>query len=330
MTLFPDMKKLLLAVCIAAIAAGILFPLFLPHMVPVPVLVLTNLACVVLTAAVMRPAGLFMRKYVARREKEIYTRLRREEEMKEKLAALEREKRDLENRLDTRAQAGSMPSEVNFTFKLEQMEYARKGYIVEEEPLEAYDSDPAFAQVLPRPGAAGRLLGKLGLSANGASKVLFIKKYYYKTSIGLDFSKIKYSFDGDRLLLSGVRYTQLHDISGEMERDRGDIRHCWITDAEGRRIVGSRTGEAFKKAYEEFQDYLAREEMASDATLLCEEYTKAFRESLRNRYENLDFVEGIEDSDRSWTALRDGTPDSRIAETASYMLALSDIIRKTA
>ena len=329
MTPYPDMKKLLLAVCIAAIAAGILFPLFLPHLVPMPVLVLTNLACVALTAAVMRPAGLLMRRYVSRKEKEIYTRLRREEEMKEKLVALEREKRELENRLDTRNQTGTLPYDVNFTFKLEQMEYARKGYIVKEEPLEAYASDPAFAQLLPARGGAEKLLGRLGIREPSARKVLFIKKYYYKTSVGLDFSKIKYALDGERLLFYGVRFTQLHDISGEMERDKGDISHCWITDAEGRRIVGSRTGEAFKKAYEDLQDRLAREEMASDAALLCEEYTKAFRESLKSRYDNLDFVESIEDSDRSWTALRDGTPDSRIAETASYMLALSDIIRKT-
>ncbi len=325
----PSMKKLLLTVCIAAIAAGILLPLFIPHVVPVPVLILTNLACVVLTAAVMRPAGLLMRRYVARKEKEIYTRLRREDEMKERLAELEREKRDLENRLDTRSQTGSLPYDVNFTFKLEQMEYARKGYIVKEEPLGAYASDPDFAQLLPSRGGAEKLLGRLGIREPSSRKVLFIKKYYYKTSVGLDFSKIKFAHDGDRLLFYGVRFTQLHDISGEMERDKGDISHCWITDADGRRVLRSQGSESFKKAYEELQDRLAREEMASDAAFLCEEYTKAFRESLKGRYENLDFVESIEDSDKTWTALRDGAPDSRIAETASYMLALSDIIRKT-
>ena len=325
------MKKIAVAFCILLIVAGIVLPMLAPHTIPPFYLLLTNLGCIALTVLVMRPAGFLMRRYVARREREIYTRIRREEDMKEKMAALEREKKELEEKLDTRAQAERLPSDVNFTFKLEQMEYSKKGYIVKEEPLEAFRNDSRFAGTLPAEGTAGRLLGALKLRDAASRKVLFIRKYYYKASIGLDFSKIKYCADGDSLLFSGVRFSRLHDISGELERDGGDIAHCWILEGPDSKSTLVRSGsyDAFKQAYSALQELHAKEAMEEDADILCREYTSAFRESIKARYGKVDFVESIDDSDKTWHALKDGTPDRRISETASYMLALSDVIRKT-
>lgn len=325
------MKRIAVWFCVLLIVAGISLPMLVPHSIPPLYLLLTNLGCIALTVLVMRPAGFIMRRYVARREREIYTRIRREEDMKERMASLEREKKELEEKLDARAQAERLPSDVNFTFKLEQMEYSKKGYIVKEESMDAFSNDSRFAGVLPAEGTADRLLGALRLRDSSSRKVLFIRKYYYKASLGIDFSKIKYAFDGDTVLFSGVRFSRLHDISGELERDGGDIAHCWILEGPDAKpaIVRSGSYEAFKQAYSALQESHAREAMEEDADILCREYTSAFRDSIKSRYDNVEFVESIEDNDKTWHALKDGAQDNRIAQTASYMLALSDVIRRT-
>ena len=160
---------------------------------------------------------------------------------------------------------------------------------------------------------------------------LFIRKYYYKASLGLDFGKMRYASDGGRLLFSGVRFEKLHDISGEMDKDGADVERCIITDgAAGRETIirGSGYGE-FLKVYSALQDGYTHQALETEVDNLCSEYTAVLRDSIRQRYPDVVFIDGEQDPALEWRTLGELAPESPAAKTASYMLALSEVIQKT-
>ena len=167
----------------------------------------------ILAVIAFRPINALVENLLEKRQQELLEQQQKEVELEKKVGLLESRNRELENRLDTRAQTEGMPSEIDFTFKLEQMEYAKKGYVVKEEPLEDYSSDERYKSLIPDVSLWNKMLETLSMKEKGIRKILYIKKYYYKVSIGIDFSKVKFSFDGDRILFSGVKFTRLHDIS---------------------------------------------------------------------------------------------------------------------
>ena len=233
--------------------------------------------------------------------------------------------------LDTRAQTEGMPADIDFTFKLEQMEYAKKGYVVKEEPLEAFSSDDRFRNLIPDVSLWNKMLDALSMKDQGVRKVLYIKKYYYKVSIGIDFSKIKFSFADDKVFFSGVKFTRLHDISSELTPDGDDIDHCWILNSADKwsEIKHSAYYDAFKEAYARMQEAETRDSLEAEVESLCQQYTLIFRRSIQSRFPQVSFVESIEDSDRSWYALREGGQYRMVRDIAANMLLLTNVINET-
>lgn len=252
-------------------------------------------------------------------------------ELEKKVGLLESRNRELENRLDTRAQTEGMPSEIDFTFKLEQMEYAKKGYVVKEEPLEDYSSDERYKSLIPDVSLWNKMLETLSMKEKGIRKILYIKKYYYKVSIGIDFSKIKFSFVDDQIFFSGVKFTKLHDISSELQPDPDDIDHCWIlnTTDNWAEIKHSAYYDLFKDTYTRMQDAETKESLEAEVESLCGQYTVIFRRNIQTRFPQVAFVESIDDSDRSWYALRDGGSYRMVRDIAANMLMLTNVMNET-
>ena len=248
-----------------------------------------------------------------------------------KIARLQARNRELENKLDTHAQTEGMPADIDFTFKLEQMEYAKKGYVVKEEPLEAFTSDERYKCLLPDVSLWNKMLDALTMKDQGVRKVLYIKKYYYKVSIGIDFSKIKFSFADDQIFFSGVKFARLHDISSELTPDSDDIDHCWILNSAEKwsEIKHSAYYDAFKEAYARMQDAETRDSLEAEVESLCQQYTLIFRRNIQSRFPQVAFVESIEDSDRSWYALREGGQYRMVREVAANMLLLTNVMGET-
>ena len=327
-------SQLILALCLLLVVANIAVFVFIPRLMAPLSIVLSNVITLFLTALAFRPANNLIQNALSRRQEELLAKAEQEKALQERLDLLESENRELESRLDTRAQTGFTPGDLSFTFKLEQMEYAKKGYIVKEDDLDALRTDERFRQLVPDVSLLDRMLGAIKLKDNGVRKILYLSKYYYKVSIGLDFSKIKFAFDEDRILFSGVRFARLHDITGELEHDPKDISYCWVLDThadEGRaEILQSFDYDPLKYAYEDMQEAEIRRTLDEEASALCTQYTLVFRRNVAARFPKVDFVDGIEDSDKTWYALKDGASYRMVREVASNMLQLSNVIEDLA
>ena len=179
-----------------------------------------------------------------------------------------------------------------------------------------------------------KMLSAIKLKENGVRKILYLRKYYYKVSIGIDFSKVKFSFDGDRILFSGVKFTRLHDISGELTPDPGDINHCWVLDTnedEGRaEILQSFDYDQLRYTYEDLQELETRKSLDEEAGSLCEQYTSVFRRNIAARFPQVGFVDSIEDSDTTWYALKDGSAYLMVRDVTANMMQLSNVIESIA
>ena len=62
---------------------------------------------------------------------------------------------------------------------------------------------------------------------------------------------------------------------------------------------------------------------------LCQQYTNIFRRNIQARFPQTAFVESIEDSDRSWYALREGGQYRMVRDIAANMLMLTNVIGET-
>ena len=327
-------SQLVLAICILLVAVNIAFFVFFPRLMAPISIVLSNAITLLLTAIAFRPASTLIQNTLAKRQEELLAQAEKEKAMQQRLDLLESENRELESRLDTRAQTSTASGDLNFTFKLEQMEYAKKGYIVKEETLDALRTDDRFRELVPDIGLFDKMLSAMKLKENGVRKILYLRKYYYKVSIGIDFSKVKFSFDGDRILFSGVKFSRLHDISGELTPDPNDINHCWVldtNDVEGRaEILQSFDYDQLRYTYEDMQESETRKSLDEEAGLLCEQYTSVFRRNIAARFPKVGFVDGIEDSDKTWYALKEGASYLMVRDVTANMMQLSNVIESLA
>ncbi|MCR5710406.1 MAG: hypothetical protein K6G79_07995 [Bacteroidales bacterium] len=331
-----DRKKVVasyfvLGVCILLMAVNVGSFIFFPRLMAPLAILLSNAITLILAIVAFRPINALVENLLEKRQQELLEQQQKEQDLEKKVDMLENRNRELENRLDTRAQTTGTPADIDFTFKLEQMEYAKKGYVVKEEPLEDFLSDERYRHMIPDVSLWSKMLDALMIKDQGVRKILYIKKYYYKVSIGIDFSHIKFSFDGDRLFFSGVKFTRLHDITSELEPDSGDISHCWVLNTldNWAEIKHSTYYDMFKEAYTRMQDAETRESLESEVATLCSQYTDIFRRNIQNRFPQVDFVDGIEQSDRSWFALREGGNYQMVREVASNMLLLTNVMNET-
>ena len=331
-----DRKKVVasyvvLGICILLMAVNVGSFIFFPRLMAPMAILLSNAITLILAVIAFRPINALVENLVEKRQEELLAQKAIEQELEHKVDLLEMRNRELENRLDTRAQTEGAPADIDFTFKLEQMEYAKKGYVVKEEQLETFSTDDRFKNLIPDIGLWNKMLDSLMMKDKGIRKILYVKKYYYKVSIGIDFSRIKFSLADDRILFSGVKFTRLHDISSELEPDNGDINHCWILNTVDNwaEIKHSAYYDMFKETYTRMQDAETHDALEAEVDALCEQYTAVFRRNIQLRFPQADFVESIEDSDRSWYALREGGNYRMVRDIASNMLLLTNVINET-
>ena len=320
-----------IAVCVILVAANIIFFVMFPRLLSPVAIILSNVITMLITALAFRPINNLIQNTLIDRQEELTRKIAEEKAMTDRLAFLEDRNRELESKLDTRLQTESIPGEVNFTFKLEQMEYAKKGYVVKEDDLDTLLSGAQYRETIPDKSFMSSMLETLKLKEPGIRKILYIKKFYYKVSIGIDFTRIKFALVEGNLLFSGVKFTRLHDITSELEHDERDIDHTWILESSEERttIVQSPDYDKFKQAYSDVRENDTREALEEEVSNLCQQYTRVFRDSIKERFQNVDFVDGIEDSDNTWYALKDAGKNARVLAVASNMLMLTNVINRT-
>ena len=327
------MKKikntLWIAGCFLLVAVNVAFFLLFPRLVSGLAIVLSNAVTLVLTILAFKPINDWLQADLLERQQQLIAKLEKDRELERKVESLEQENRLLTDKLDTRSQTAALPMRLDYTFKVEQMEYAKQGYVVKEEEVDTLDRDK-FA--IPDRKFFETILEDSLLKEASIRKILYIHKFYYKVSLGIDFRKMMYSVDDGKVLFYGVRFEKLHDISSEMVPEGGDIDRCEILKISGDKteIRQDKEYESLKAQYRQVQAAEVKTGMEEEVDALCSQYTAALHESIRSRFgDRVDFVDSIEDyRDKNWYALKAST-DPAVQEIAANMLMLTTVMNKT-
>ena len=318
---------LVTSICILLIACNVAAFLFFPKMVASLAIILSNVITVLLMLVAVQPINSLIQHEFALKSRELAEKEKAEKELEQKVVSLESRNRELESRLDTWSQTAAVPSNVSFTFKLETMTFDKSGYIVKEEPLERFLNDPTY-KLSYKKGVLERLNKWMdNLAHPGGKRVLYIGKYYIKASIGLDFTRIKFSTDGRVLTLFGVKFSKLNDLA--IDRDPEEVEHCWLLneDMDGITTINqSGVYEEFTEIYSRLREQEADQALAAEVDALCEHYTTVFRSNLADRFPGIEFCDHIEDSEATWYSLKDHIQDSRIYPIASNMFLMADVL----
>ena len=318
-----------IAGCFLLIGVNVCFFLFFPHLLSTLSIVLSNVITLILTFLAFKPLNSWLQDSLMERQQALIEKMEKDRELERKVQALEQENRTLTDKLDTRVQTGALPAQIDYTFKVEQMEYAKQGYVVKEEEVDALDRTKFE---IPDRRFLETILEDSMLKEASIRRILYIHKFYYKVSLGIDFSKMMYAVDGNVLLFYGVRFQKLHDISSEMEPENGDIDRCETLKISGDKteITSDKKYEGFKAQYRDAQAAEVKAGMEEEVGALCNQYTAALQESIRNRFgDRVGFVDSIEDHrDKNWYALKAST-DPMVHEIAGTLLMLTAVMNKT-
>ena len=322
-------NSLWIAGCLVLVGVNIAFFLLFPRLVSGVAIVLSNIITVILTFLAFKPINDWLQADLLERQQQLIAKLEKDRELERKVEVLERENQTLTDKLDTRVQTGALPVQLDYTFKVEQMEYAKQGYVVKEEELAGLDREQF--DIPDRKLIDMFLEDGLGREA-AIRKILYIHKFYYKVSLGIDFRKMMYCVDDGRVLFYGVRFEKLHDISSEMQPEGGDIDRVEILKISGDKteIRQDKEYEGLKTQYRRAQAEEVKAGMEEEVDALCDQYTAALHESIRTRFgDRVDFVDSIEDyRDKDWFALK-GSTDAAVQEIAANMLMLTTVMNKT-
>ncbi len=312
--------------CFLLIACNVAVFLFFPRIAAPLAIILSNVITVGLMLVALQPINRLVQNEFSTKAMELMEQERTRRELQDKVVSLESRNRELESRIDTWTQASQVPANVNFTFKVETMTFDKKGYIVKEEPLERFIDDPVY-KLSDRKGVLSRI-GKWmdDLAHPGEKKVLYIGKYYIKASVGLDFTKIKFSTDGGVITLFGVKFAKLNDLA--IDRDPDDVNHCWLVneDLQGITINNSDLYREFTEIYAEIREKEADDILQGEVDALCEHYTEVFRRNLADRFPGIEFSDHIEDSSATWYSLKEHIQDQRIYPIVSNMFLMADVL----
>ena len=322
-------NSLWIAGCLVLVGVNIAFFLLFPRLVSGVAIVLSNIITVILTFLAFKPINDWLQADLVERQQQLIAKLEKDRELERKVETLEQENRTLTDKLDTRVQTGTLPVQLDYTFKVEQMEYAKQGYVVKEEEVDALDRGKFD---IPDRKFFETILEDSLLKEASIRKILYIHKFYYKVSLGIDFRKMMYSIDNGRILFYGVRFEKLHDISSELQPEGGDIDRVEILKISGDKteIRQDKEYESFKAQYRQAQAAEVKTGMEEEVGALCDQYTAALHESIRTRFgDRVDFVDSIEDyRDKDWFALK-GSTDAAVQEIAANMLMLTTVMNRT-
>lgn len=318
---------LVAALCLLLIAANVAAFLLFPRIAAPIAIVLSNAVTVALMLVAFQPVNNLLQNAFAKKARELADNEAHERQLTERVITLENRNRELSSRIDTWSQTAANPANVNLTFKVETMTYDKSGYIVKEEPLDRFLSDPTY-KLPDKKDMIDRIATWVSdLVRPGKKKVLYIGKYYVKASIGLDFTKIKYSVgeNGD-LTLYGVRFTKLNDLA--IKRDEGDVNHCWLLSEDGENVSinNSELYSDFRQVYAAARSQETDRALEGEVESLCRNYTDAFRTNLRARFPGIDFCDKIEDTDATWYSLKENIANERMRTIASNMFLMADAL----
>ncbi|MBQ1886287.1 MAG: hypothetical protein II157_03695, partial [Bacteroidales bacterium] len=224
-------KKLILsylavAACILLIIVNLVFFLSAGKIAVWLAVILSNAITILFMLLAMRPINALLQREFSRQAHELVEKEKEENAMKERITELEKEKRELESRLDTWSQTAGMPANVILTSKVETMAFNKSGYIVKEEPLDKFKGDPQYG-IQDQKGFLGAVSRFMDSITNpGGKKVLYIGKYSVNASLGLDFEKVRFAKDKDTLYLYGIDIAKLHDLPVTVTPS--DVNHCWL------------------------------------------------------------------------------------------------------
>lgn len=315
--------------CFLLIACNAGIFIFLPNLLAPLAIILSNAITVILMLVALRPINRLLQHEFEKKAEELVARRQEEIALRERVSELETANQELERKIDSWAQTAGVPANLNLSFKVETMTYDKSGYIVKEEPLERFLEDPAYG-LTGKNGLMDRFEKWLdSVSHPGERKVLYIGKYYIKASIGLDFTRIKFSVQDGVLTLFGVRFTKLNDLA--IVRDEDEVNHCWLLNEsiDGTAINRSEIYREFTEVYAEYREQEAQEVLEKEIEVLCDRYTSVFRSNLADRFPGVEFCDHIEDSSATWYSLKDHMQDQRVFPIASNMLLMADVLSGT-
>ena len=139
------MKKikntLWIAGCFLLVGVNVAVFLLVPRLVSGMAIVLSNAITLILTFLAFKPINDWLQADLLERQQELIAKLEKDRELERKVESLEQENRRLTDKLDTKDQTVSLPAQIDYTFKVEQMEYAKQGYVVKEEEVDALDRE---------------------------------------------------------------------------------------------------------------------------------------------------------------------------------------------
>lgn len=290
---------------------------------------LSNAITVFLLLMAWRPISALMQNAFSSKAHELVEKEKKEEAMKERIAELEIENRNLESRIDTYSQTAGLPANIVFTSHVQTMVFYKSGYVVKEEPLELFQSDPQYGLQQEKKGLLGQLSQLVGKLTNpGEKRVLYIDKYSIKASLGLDFGNIYFCAKRDTLYLFGINITKLSPLPSTETLD--DVRHCWLISGKDEESMSINQSEQFREFLDTYKKERKRE---TDETLeteianLCKAYTVSFRESLTKRFPDVAFCDDMEDSSLIWLPLGEHLRDDRINRIATNMVLMATTIK---
>ena len=321
---------LITGACFLLIACNIGAFLFFPKIAAPLAIILSNVITIILMLFAFQPVNRLLQRSFEKSAQEYAEREKELLSLKDTVSTLENRNRELENRIDTWNQMATVPSNVNFTFKVETMTYDKSGYIVKEEPVERFLEDPAY-KLSDKKGIfdkVGRWMDEV--MHPGKKKVLYIGKFYAKASIGIDFTKIKYAVRDGSLALFGVRFSKLNDLA--ITPDEDDVNHCWLLNEDdlGIRINSSGLYKDFTDAYADIRAGESAAALEAEVETLCDNYTSVFRQKILERFPGTSFQDHIEDSSETWYSLKEHIQDPRVYPLASNMFLMADILSGSA
>ena len=312
--------------CAIVIVGNIVLFMFLLKSVAWLSVLVSNAITIVLLLLASRPINTLLEKEFSRRASEMVEKQREEESMKERITELERQNRELESRLDTWSQTAGMPANVILTSKVETMAFNKSGYIVKEEPLEQFKSDPQYG-IQDKKGFMGQISRFMDSITNpGSKKVLYIGKYSVNASLGLDFEKIRFATQKDTLYLYGISISKLHDLP--KTESPLDVNHCWLLSGDTDEELSlslSGTYKDFLDVYKKEQENETAQAVEAEMDGLFRMYTDTFRRSLTQRFPGLVFTDSM-DASLTWLPLGEHLRDERINRIATNMFLMATAV----
>jgi len=319
-----------LGICILLIACNIAFFIFFSEKLLSAGIVISNVLTILFTFIAFRPTSKIIQKLLVQKQEE----LKSQDNLLKKIGDLEAANNDLAAKLDIKNQAESLPSNIDFTFKLEKAEYTKIGYFVKEDSFEELSKNESIKETIPsRNIFISALKAMHAYNGPDPRKILHIHREYYKASIGIDFDNIRFAVHKDKIYFYGVEFSKIHDITSELKKSKNDVELCLVyKESDGKLTLCD--GDKYRdicESYSKLQQEIAHNSLEEEVAIVCKEYTTIFRECILERFPCICFTDAIDyfNEQLEWQSLTKCSMTRQVAEIASNMLLLATAINKT-